>query len=323
MSIQTSTDRADTSTRPRPHLVVGVDSTDPSPGAVAWARDEAARAHLSVRLVSACHVYVGPVPPRPQAYLAPDVEDATRSSLTSLGARLDDVDVLPSCIGIGSPARVVLAALDGDTDLVVVGRRPLAAAGRLVVGSTSLALAGRSPVPVVVVPDSWSTTERRSAPVVVGTALGADDLSPSTTDIEVLRFAFDRARRLRVPLVVVHAWEIPTAYAWSPADIAHVRDRVTERLVDALEPWRAEYPDVELVPRAVAEPPVDATLDASRVGQLVVVGRHTGHAAHHGLRLGSTARGVLHGARTPVAVVPLDASGPDDGTGSDVWAPTY
>ena len=54
---------------------------------------------------------------------------------------------------------------------------------------------------------------------------------------------------------------------------------------------------------APAERPVDAVIDAGRVGQLMVIGRHATASRHLG-RLGSTARGVLHRAAVPVAVLP-------------------
>ena len=83
---------------------------------------------------------------------------------------------------------------------------------------------------------------------------------------------------------------------------------------------------MELVVAAPAERPADAVIDAGRVAQLMVVGRHA-TAERHLNRLGSTSRGVLHRAAVPVAVIP-PATTPGDTrprthAGSDVWAPTY
>lgn len=151
--------------------------------------------------------------------------------------------------------------------------------------------------------------------------LSGDDDEP------LLRFGFDRAAALRVPLVAVHAWDIPSLLTWSPTEIARMRAKVLTAMDLRLAPWRAEFPDLEIVTVAPAERPVDALKDAGHVAQLVVVGRHKRGAGHLGPRLGSTARGALHHALVPVAVVPVPSS--DDiprqrtHVSSDVWAPMF
>jgi hypothetical protein len=41
----------------------------------------------------------------------------------------------------------------------------------------------------------------------------------------VLAFAFERATQVRVPLIVVSAWEMPNICTWSPADVIRWRHR--------------------------------------------------------------------------------------------------
>jgi nucleotide-binding universal stress UspA family protein len=101
---------------------------------------------------------------------------------------------------------------------------------------------------------------------------------------------------------------------------------VSDGLDQLLGPWRAEYPDVELVTATPAERPVDAVMDAAHVSQLVVLGRHDRGGRHMGPRLGSTLRSVLHRARIPVAVVAdgdIKKVEPTTHDHSDVWAPMY
>lgn len=323
MGTQVSTHRPATEADGRPHVVVGIDSDDQSTGAMLWACDEAARRHAPLRFVSACPVVVAAAPSRPEAYIASNLEESTRETLDKISHRLGDgVEMLPVHVTTGPPRRVLLDAIDENTTMLVVGRRSIRAAARVMVGSTSIAVAGRAPVPVVVVPDNWGPADRSSAPIVVGVSLG-EGRHPA--DDEVLRFAFERAHELRVPLIAVHAWEIPALYSWSPTDIADFRGRVAKRLEEHLQSWRKEYPDVEVVASTVAERSVDAVLDASHVAQLAVVGRHTPASRHGGFRLGSTARGVLHGAKTPVAIIPGPAQPTDTPhhrhESSDVWDP--
>jgi nucleotide-binding universal stress UspA family protein len=319
MSTQTSPSRPGSAPTGRPRIAVGLELADQSIGAVLWASDEAARHHDLLQVVTACATLVGPAPGSAQVYVGGDTEATTRESMTRLTARLGaDVATLPPKVSAGSPTAVLLDAADEDTRMLVVGRRGLGTLSRALLGSTSIALAGRSPVPVVVVPDDWTPSSHASAPVVVGTTLGDD------SDTAVLRFAFERARGLRVPLVVVHAWEIPALYGWSPTDIADFRSRVTASLEEHLAPWREEYDDVEVVATTAAERACDAVLDAGKVAQLLIVGRHTPASRHRGLRLGSTARAVLHRADTPVAVVPLSphhAEHSPTRTSGDAWGP--
>ena len=119
--------------------------------------------------------------------------------------------------------------------MLVVGRRTRAGLQRLLLGSTSIAVAGRAPVPVVVVPDSWVPARTASAPVVVGVTGDGDD-KPA------LRFAFEHAAALRVPLVAVHAWEIPPLLTWSPTEIIDSRGRVAASSSGASNPGTRSSP---------------------------------------------------------------------------------
>lgn len=320
MSAQTTTSRPNAETSIRDRIVVGIEDAAQGSGPLLWACQEADRSHAALQVVTACPVEVGPPPRRPASYLGPDPIEATLRSLTDVTRRLcTDADVLPPRVKTGTPPHVLVDALDEHALMLVVGRRTRAGAQHLLLGSTSVAVAGQAPVPTVVVPDSWVPGPKASSPVVVGLR-GADD-EP------LLRFGFDRAAALRVPLVAMHAWDIPSLLTWSPSEIARMRAKVLTTLDRRLAPWRAEFPDLEIVTAAPAERPVDALTDAGQVAQLVVVGRHTRGAGHLGPRLGSTARGALHRALVPVAVVPV-LSGDDEphqGThvSSDVWAPMY
>ncbi len=295
-------------------VVVGVDGVATSSSAVLWGCAEAVALGVPLTLVTACdataQTVAGPAPITmdPASYVA--VKRAAEQDLRKVArGLLADAPQVELAVVEGTP-REVLLRLAADSDLLVVGRRGLGAAHRLLVGSTSLAVAGRAPVTVVVVPETWVQASRSTAPVVVGvaiddTAADADaTLDEDSPDGRVLRFAFEHAARLRVPVVAVSAWDLPALYSWSPADITASRARHDAALERRLAPWRERYPDVELSSASVAEPSAQALLDAASVAQLVVVGRHTAPRHVGGFRFGSTARGVLHHASCPVAVVP-------------------
>jgi nucleotide-binding universal stress UspA family protein len=293
----------DTSRPLRPHLLVGVDERHVNEGALRWAAAEAARLKLALRLATICRIH-----PEAGVYVGSGVEDSTRAGLQDLADRLAaDVEVLPVSVSSGGPVTGLLSRAAG-ADLLVVGHRDLGTLHRSTLGSTSIAVAGRSPVTVVVVPDGWASEDGAPPPLVLGVRLPESE--GETDHPASLDYAFDRARTLQVPLVVVHAWEVPAVLSWSPLDLAAERQRVTGRVERLLLPWRRRHPGVEVDVRVMADRPADALREAAATSQLVILGRRTAPDRHGGFRLGSTARAFLHHAETPVAVVPAERAHP-------------
>ncbi|MGZ4472987.1 MAG: universal stress protein [Nocardioidaceae bacterium] len=281
-------------------VLVGVDPGGRSTSAVLWAVEESGRTGRTLRVTSAC-------PDEPSARAD---EPAVRNGLAALARRLAIADL--ACeVAVGQAPDVLLGAA-ASSSLLVVGRHGRGGGHRHLPGSTSMAVAGGSPVPVVVVPDRWVQPVMSSAPVVVGVdagdpTSGGRDRELPDGDREALDFAFDRAARLRVPVMVVNAFDFPPLHGWSAEDIGAYRSRYEEALGLRLRPWRDQHPDVEVVPACVAERPAGAVLEAARVAQLTVLGRRSSGSPASGRGLGSTTRGVLHRADRPVAVVPVPA----------------
>jgi nucleotide-binding universal stress UspA family protein len=305
---------------PRDRVVVAVDASNPSLGAALWGAAEASLLGVPLQLV--CAAAYPAVRGDPESgQLDPD----QLRGLESIAQKVKDTaEVLPLQLRSGPPLNTVLSHVDDRTRCLVLGHRDQDGARRLLTGSTSIAIAGRSPVPVVVVPDDWEPRRHGSAPVVVGVDLRLEG-ETVVGDPQVLHVAFERARDSNVPLVAVHAWEIPALLSWSPSDVQTFRARADAEFDSFLGPWRADYPEVTVDARAVAERPSDAINDASGVAQLVVVGRHTPPGRHGGFHLGSTARMVLHHLKVPAMVVPTPA-----GAGAehalepvDTWSPMY
>jgi nucleotide-binding universal stress UspA family protein len=302
--------RLSPSARPSPAdrrgpVVVGVDAVGRSTSAVVWAAEEADRTGAALHLVSAGDQ-------RADGPLA--------AGAASLARRLTMAEL--ACRVVSGRPVDVLVDQASSASLLVLGRRRRGMAVRMVSGSTSLSVAGRSPAPVVVVPEQWIQPSMSTAPVVVGVS---PDLDEEPRDAAVLDFAADRAQRLRVPLVVVGAWDVPSIRAGSPADIRAGRARHERALERQVGPVRRAFPDLEIAVRAVAEPPGQALLDAGRIGQLTVVGRHPRRRAD-GFSMGATARDVLNRTERPVAVVPVPgATGEEPSPARDVpsWAPMF
>jgi nucleotide-binding universal stress UspA family protein len=177
---------------------------------------------------------------------------------------------------------------------LVLGDRGLGGVAGLVLGSVAVALAAHGACPVVVV---RGTARNQEGPVVVG-------VDGSSVSEAALAFAFEAAAARGVELVAVHAW-LPTAIdrALEPLvdwDVVAVEEDAI--LAERLAEWGQKYPQVTVRRTVVRDGAARALVDATRDGQLVVVGsRGRGNAA--GLLLGSVSHGVLHAANCPVAVV--------------------
>lgn len=282
-------------------IVVAVDGSERNRSAVTWAAHEAATLGCDVDLVTALHDHhVRPPLGRPDPPGSLAILERARAEVEQVHpGHAVRTHAVP-----GAPLEVLLERAPGAR-LVVVGKRGLGGFARLLVGSTSVALAGRCPVPVAVIPDSGERTVHDVAPVV----LGVDPFQP---DHHPIHLAFRRARRLGVPLVAVHGWEAPTVFSW---DAGVVTGAVTEHERDGeirfdalLADWRQHYPEVVVRPMRVHKHPAAALLDAAEDAQLVVLGRHR-HGLLGGFTLGSVARAVLHYAECPVIVVPADDAG--------------
>lgn len=298
-----------------PTIVVGVDGSEQNTPAVHWATREAVHRHGRLILATACVTYAGTTAGYDGWYPYEEIVEETRSGLERMQQRL--LRQLPDVavhVTTGGALPALLAEAEAGADLIVVGQRGAGALSRVMVGSTSIAVAGRSTVPVVVVPDSWLAAQAAAGPVAVGLAL--EPGRAPHEGVAVVDFAFARAALLQVPLLVVIAVEVPHLRAWSSEEVESWRHAHEEAAEEFLAPWSVRFPDLKVSVRAKVGQPASALLDAvepaeepetsASLGpaQMVVLGRHTGRHHFGGFTLGSTARAVLHYARVPVAVVP-------------------
>jgi nucleotide-binding universal stress UspA family protein len=279
-------------------VVVAVDGSERNRSAVAWAAHEAAALDCEMVLVTVLPDHL--VPARGFSVSGPDQAALDMLAEARHGVRdiVDESRVHTEAVS-GVPVEALLEKA-GTAALVVVGKRGLGGFTRVIVGSTSIALAGRSPVPVAIVPDEWDQADREGRPVVLGVDLDKVDEEP-------IDAAIGRAERLGVPLVAVHGWETPAAYSWDAATVAGVvaeaEQAEQERFDELLASWRERHPGVVIRPMRVHKHPAAAILEAAEDAQLVVLGRHPA-GVFGGFAFGSVARAVLHYAESPVVVVP-------------------
>jgi nucleotide-binding universal stress UspA family protein len=271
-------------------IIAAVDRSARSRAAADWATREALLRGLPLRVV---HVVppasMDPVeqwPYRPDA-----VADHVVADLTG---RHPTLKVQASSL-TGAPGPV-LRVVGEDAELLVLGLRGEGGQAGVTVGSTAADLAAGSAGPVVLVPGTWpgQGPPRLSA----GVSVGVDVHDPPAA---ALAFAFEAARLRGVRLHAVHAWKLPAHGAASllpvlEEDRATWEDQEVQSLSDALRPWRAKYPDVEVLEDVVLFTPAQALAHAADGAELVVAGRRDA--------TGSTLRELLEHTRCPVAVVP-------------------
>lgn len=286
-----------TDAQPRRPIVVGADGSDANAGALRWAAAEAADRQADLLLVCALGTDVAM-----SAYLQlPELKAAARSVLDRdrrtvteahphVGVRTEVV------VGRAQPALVNRAPA---AELLVVGRRGHGGFARLLLGSTSMATAGRADGPVVVVPEGWAGPAHGVAPIAVAVDVDHPD-EPS------LRFAFERSSRLGQPLRVITAWDVPAILTWDGSGITQawqqLEQETAERLEKVLASYRSEFAETQVEPVITQGHPAAAVLEAAADVELLVLGPR-GKGTLGGFRLGSITRAILSHATAPVAVV--------------------
>jgi len=294
-------------TRP---VLAGVDGSEESLRAVEWAARQAERHGSPLRIVSAPAML-----PRMRAQVDPvTVANALRGmSAQALAAALTRTEEvapgLPVDTGLlsGSPA-VALAAAAGEASMLVVGARGIGGFTAMILGSVSRYVAAHAGCPVIVVREETSAVHREIA-------VGIRDTENGTA---ALAFAFEEAALRDADLVAVHA------SAWSPAalrvtgpggatrqvaDPEEILAEAASHLAAMLAEWRDKYPAVRVRQDVVRGHPARVLASYSARADLVVLGRHGGHAA--GSAVGSVQHAVLNHAHGPVAIVPADGVRPD------------
>jgi nucleotide-binding universal stress UspA family protein len=278
-------------------VIVGVDGSDRGYSAVRWAASEAARDGRPLVLILAAETE--PAVPHFSAAsherLAQGAMDSARQQVETLDANVEVV----TRVVTGPPADVLVEG-SHHADITVLGRRGRGTFARLLVGSTSVAVAGRAVGPVVIVPDDWRAPRHRP-PILVGVDIAEPDRA-------ALEFAHRRAAALGVDLIAVTATEAPWSLSYDPLQAMEAVDdwitNETKLLTDVLRPHAVDYPEVVTQLKARRAHPAQAVIDEAHVAraQLVVLGARRQRRLS-GFPLGSVTRAVLHHADCPVAVV--------------------
>ncbi|GAA0265485.1 universal stress protein [Actinomadura nitritigenes] len=276
-------------------IVVGVDGSECADHAIDWAADEAVRRNRPLHIVHA----VDSSPYRAPLFAPPEtIERLTRLSHRVLDEARERVrqrhpELQTTTLLVAEYAPKALMRESEKAYELVLGSRGHGGFSSMLLGSTSLRMAARTTVPLVIVRGDTDA----QGEVVVGLDLTKEE---ETT----LSYAFDAAALNEARLRVVHAWLMYPTYieaGYAPDD-EKVEAEIRKQVATVIAPWRAKYPHVEVVEEVLIEHPVAALTNASRSARLVVTGAH--ERSWTAPRLGSISHGAIHHAHCPVAVVP-------------------
>ncbi|GAA1011804.1 MULTISPECIES: universal stress protein [Streptomyces] len=297
-------------TRP---VTAGVDGSEESLAALAWAAREAERRGLPLRLVRAWHLEtrdafdVGDRETRRQ-----EVRDSLAEAARTVAERHPGLTVTADVVEDGAVDALLAAA--AESEMLVLGSRGRGALVGFLLGSVGQQVITRAVRPVVLVraeDDPSSGLPEQGGPpaeaagreIVVGQHGAPEDSAAA------LRFAFETAAARGATVRAVRAWTLPPVFAYSPGSLRLLDEAgglepyERKALAAALQPWRERFPDVPVVEHVEMGSAGEVLLTAADRPQLMVVGRRA-HRTAVGARIGSVAYAMLHHAGCPVAVVP-------------------
>lgn len=288
-------------------VVVGVDGTEGSRRALAYAVWEARRRDAWLHIV---HAFQPSPMWGPASVMLNEhgwVADWVRDLLAKSKAEANGIDatlVIDTAAVIGGPA-AVLVDQSRTARLVVVGTQASPGfVGRLS-GSVAAQVAAHAEAPVIVLrPGTDEQTDVSTFgqhPVMVG-------IDGSDESLKALAFGVDEALARGVDLHTVYVWSVMPVHDAGPIvpdsfDFTEMQQKAERLLGEATAGWAERWPDLKIHRRVVHDiDPVRALAAAAEDAGLLVVGSR-GHGGFAGLRLGSTVDALIRTADTPIAVV--------------------
>ncbi|MFF7558126.1 universal stress protein [Streptomyces olivaceus] len=287
-------------TRP---ITAGVDGSEESVAALAWAAREAVRRRAPLHVVHSWHhetqEAAGAGGRDAQERW---VRDAVAGAVRTVTERHPELTVTTEVREGDAVAALLAAAADAET--LVLGSRGHGAVVGFLLGSVGQQVIAGAGGPVVLVrAGDGAAAEAAGREVVVGQQGEPEDSA------DVIGFAFEAAAARGATVRAVRAWALPTVFTYSPGSMAladeagGLEQYERKALGEALGPWRERFPDVPVVEHVEMGSAGQVLLSVAANAQLMVVGRRARRTAV-GARIGSVAHGVLHHAACPVAVVP-------------------
>ena len=285
-------------------VAVGFDGSPHAAAALAHGAAIAARRGVKLSVISTYRapldVYFtyAALPPEPEAEAK---KRGAQAVLDEAAKQLADHPGEVSYLTAEGDSVGALVEASGSALLMVVGARGRGGFLGRILGSVAAELPAHARCPVIVVP---SDSEHAEGPVVVG-------LDGSLAGRRAALHAAQAAVELGTSLRMLAALQAPrSGDFWAPAvppavteAVKHRRAEVEEALGQAVNWVKEHVPSLEVTGEVLVGDPAELLHEAGRTAQLVVVGSR-GRGAVASALLGSVSRATLHGAKSPVMVVP-------------------
>ncbi|RBP61495.1 nucleotide-binding universal stress UspA family protein [Brevibacterium sanguinis] len=311
-------------------IIVGIDGSSNSQGAVQWAIKHAQLSSAEIRLVAA---YTVPGVNMSQADIVYPVDfdsavkDATRQLAEATAETVRESGVHVSTVIAPGDASGVMVENSKSAELAVIGARGRGGFKGRLLGSVALAMPAHAHCPTVVIPSTWPDRPEpeHNAPIdlpvrATGARQTTDDegrvhpdfsgeivagIDPFETDSPVLREAALQAKLYGQPLhlVGITATHILSP-EWMPSEthLQKLYDEAAAQRELSVATLADEFPEVEVRWSIFDSPATEVLVAASHSAELLLVGSR-GRGGFVATLLGSTSQSVLAHSVCPVRVV--------------------
>ncbi|GAU69192.1 hypothetical protein SSP35_11_00110 [Streptomyces sp. NBRC 110611] len=280
-------------------VVVGVDGTGNSVPAVHWGATEAAARGLPLHLL---HSWASQPLSVRDAHRDADRKRCGAEVLdaAAAAARAAYPGISVTTELVPEEAVAALTKRSGTASMLVLGSRGHSAIDGFLLGSVSLHVLRSAECPVVTVRGEQKA-EYAEPEIVIGVRDSGAAVEP------VLDFGFTAAgvhhtslRAVRVRQPDERSRPVPGSAGRTPGEAGPVCGD-EQALTDTLLPWRAKFPEVDVIEHMASGRVAPVLLAACSQAGLLVIGRGVRRSA---LAPGPVVLAVLHHAPCPVAVVP-------------------
>lgn len=187
----------------------------------------------------------------------------------------------------------VLAEASRDAWMVVIGATTMSRLAAFMIGKTSIKTIQKARGPVAIVPN---TEVNRDAAVVLG-------LDVERPVHEATRYAFETAKILERPLVIVSAWQPTWGLRPDEMDMAVEKSKFVEKMKETVQRSAEKYPEIDVTFEAVEADTVTALKNASMIARVMVIGSRGMVNGIVGTVAGSTSRQLIDQTTCPLIVV--------------------
>lgn len=278
-------------------IVVGVDTSNASMGALDWATTLAQQTH------SPMHILHGFSPDRPDwAFgMGSGTDHFERAGERVLNRAKNRIQLRDRMIQVTTgltesyPAKAMVRA-SALASMVVVGARGDSLLQVSPLGETAHQVAAHASCPVALVREDHAADNSYHR-VTVG-------MDRSEASAKALEWAFEHAERTGADVQVIHAWQPRDAKdpGLGDASWANYADRIRELVEQRIQEHRAAHPAVKVHTEILQGNPTRTVIHESTESDTLVLGAR-GDGGFEGLRLGRVAKDALSHSSCPLVIV--------------------